>query len=79
MENRSSIARCATTGISVFIDPFGRSFEATAIYEPDYRVADIPVRTETTFYTRNGDLFAHLVFALTALAVAFLRLAERKT
>ena len=79
VENRSSIARCATTGISVFIDPFGRSFEATSIYEPDYRVADVPVRTETTFYTRNGDLFAHLVFALTALAVAFLRLAEKKT
>ena len=79
VENRSSIARCATTGISVFIDPFGRSFGATSIYETDFRVADLPVRAETTFYTRNGDLFAHLVFAVTALAVAFLRLAEKKT
>lgn len=79
VENRTAIARCATTGISVFIDSFGRSFDAISIYEPNYRVADVPVRTETTFYTRNGDLFAHLVFALTALAVACLRFTESKT
>jgi apolipoprotein N-acyltransferase len=79
VENRSAIARCATTGISVFIDPFGRPFDATSIFQPDYRVADVPVRSETTFYTRHGDLFAHLVFALTVLAVACLRLTESKS
>jgi apolipoprotein N-acyltransferase len=72
VENRCAIARCATTGISVFIDPFGRPFEATDIYVSDYRVADLPVRTETTFYTRNGDLFSHLVIAAAALVIALL-------
>ncbi len=67
VENRCSIARCATTGISVFIDPLGRTYDSTDVYVPAFRVADVPVRTQTTFYTRNGDLFAHLIVALTLI------------
>ena len=34
VENRTAIARSATTGISLFIDPFGRTYEATDLFTP---------------------------------------------
>ena len=58
VENRTAIARSATTGISLFIDPFGRTYEATDLFTPAVAVATVPVGQPTTFYTRHGDLFA---------------------
>ncbi len=72
VENRISIARCATSGISVFIDPFGRTFQATDIFEPAVRVHELPVGPDRTFYTRHGDIFARvaLLAALCLTGVA---------
>ncbi len=58
VENRTAIARAATTGISLFIDPFGRTYEATDLFTPAVAVATVPVSQPMTFYTRHGDLFA---------------------
>ena len=58
VENRTAIARAATTGISLFIDPFGRTYEATDLFTPAVAVATVPVGQPATFYTRHGDLFA---------------------
>ena len=58
VENRTAIARSATTGISLFIDPFGRTYEATDLFTPAVAVATVPVGQPATFYTRHGDLFA---------------------
>ena len=58
VENRTAIARSATTGISLFIDPFGRTYEATDLFTPAVAVATVPVGQPMTFYTRHGDLFA---------------------
>lgn len=74
VENRTAIARSATTGISLFIDPFGRTYEATDLFTPAVAVATVPVGQPMTFYTRHGDLFAWgcLLIVLVAL-VARLR------
>ncbi|MDE2814240.1 MAG: apolipoprotein N-acyltransferase [Gemmatimonadota bacterium] len=74
VENRTAIARSATTGISLFIDPFGRTYEATDLFTPAVAVASVPVGQPMTFYTRHGDLFAWgcLLIVLVAL-VARLR------
>ena len=71
VENRTSIARCATSGISLFIDPFGRTYQATGIFEPAVRVGDVAVGGGLTFYTRHGDLFARamLLVAFASLAI----------
>ena len=58
VENRTAIARAATTGISLFIDPFGHTYEETDLFTPTVAVATVPVGQPTTFYTRHGDLFA---------------------
>ncbi|RMH69995.1 MAG: apolipoprotein N-acyltransferase [Gemmatimonadetes bacterium] len=60
IENRVSLARCANSGVSLFADPFGRVLKKTPFYEVTTLVADIPLRTQTTFYTRYGDLLVQL-------------------
>ena len=73
IENRTAIARTATTGISLFIDPFGRTYEATDLFTPAVAVATVPVGQPATFYTRHGDLFAYgcLLIALGAFVARF--------
>jgi apolipoprotein N-acyltransferase len=80
VENRMAIARCATSGISVFIDPFGRTFQATDIFEPAMRVHELPVGQGHTFYTRHGDIFAQftLLAALGLTCVALFRSSKKK-
>ena len=64
IENRVAFARSANTGISGFIDPYGRILDESDIFVEDALVHDIPLRETTTFYTRYGDIFARLCFAL---------------
>ena len=77
VENRTAIARCANTGISLFVDPYGRTFQATEIFTPDFRVGDLSTGGDTTFYTRHGDLFAQALFAGASGLLAATRLARR--
>ncbi len=57
IENRISIARCANTGVSMFIDPYGRTLQASPIFQALYLVDDLPLRKTTTFFTRYGNVF----------------------
>ena len=65
--------RAATSGISLFIDPFGRTYEATDLFTPAIAVATVPVGQPATFYTRHGDFFAWgcLMISLVALVARF--------
>ena len=58
VENRIWIARCANTGFSFFVDPWGRVTRSTKIYEEGVLVGEVALRTEETFYSRHGDVFA---------------------
>ena len=69
VENRTAIARSATTGISLFIDPFGRTYEATDLFTPAVAVATVPVGQPMTFYTRHGDFFAWGCLLVVAVAL----------
>ncbi|MBI2505671.1 MAG: apolipoprotein N-acyltransferase [Candidatus Latescibacteria bacterium] len=69
VENHTSVARCATTGISVFIDPFGRMSQATELFTEDARVGALPIGQGSTFYTRHGDLFAQLALLVSVLCL----------
>jgi len=55
IENRISIARCANSGVSMFIDPYGRTYQKTKIFIRETVIGQIPPKKQTTFYTRYGD------------------------
>ena len=59
VENHLAFARAANTGISGFIDPFGRIIVASPTFTQTALQAEIPVRQTKTFYSRHGDVFAY--------------------
>jgi apolipoprotein N-acyltransferase len=70
IENRVAVARAANTGISGFIDPYGRILSQSEIFVDKTLTQDIPLRTITTFYSRYGDLFARLCMLLSIVGIA---------
>ncbi len=64
IENRIAIARSANTGVSMFIDPYGRTLEASPIFEKCALINDLPLRTETTFFSEHGNIFSATVTML---------------
>lgn len=80
-ENRVSVARSANTGISGFIDPYGRIIGMVQandkeIFVEGYLTREIPISQKKTFYTMYGDIFAYMnIFAtIFMLALSFLKL-----
>ena len=59
VENHLAFARAANTGISGFIDPFGRIIAASPIFMQTALQGEIAVRQTQTFYSRHGDVFAY--------------------
>jgi apolipoprotein N-acyltransferase len=71
IENRRSVVRCANTGVSTLVDPYGRQSETTGIFHPAVITGEVAVRADLTFYTRYGDLFSQICLAI-ALVLAML-------
>lgn len=71
VENHLAFARAANTGISGFIDPFGRMVEATPIFTEQAVRSTIQVWRPHTFYSRHGDAFAYGCMIICALLCLF--------
>jgi len=56
VETRSSIARCANTGISMLIDPWGRVTLKSGLFTREALVGTIKLVSCETFFTRHGFL-----------------------
>ncbi len=56
IENRRWIVRCANTGISDIIDPWGNMYDKTPINEKTTFTDEVGIRDEKTFYTKHGDI-----------------------
>lgn len=78
IENRTAIARAANTGISGFIDQYGRILQQSDEYVEAALVHDIPLRTTTTLYTRYGDIFAWFCCAAVVGVVTLEAIKKRK-
>jgi len=78
IENGRYLARAANTGISGFVDPYGRVLAKADLFEQALLVEDIRFLQSRTIYSRVGDLVAWLSLALTAAALlaSFTRLRE---
>jgi len=80
IENRVSIVRTDTKGVSCIIDPEGRitarvqDHKGNDINVEGYLVGEVPLSSSRTFYTRHGDRF---VLALFILLAGFVLAGER--
>jgi len=85
VENRRSMVRATTAGLTCVIDPNGKTIAKLELFKPGYLITDVPVYTgRTTLYTRFGDWFEKLLLIITiplmaaALAVQLMRLVRRR-
>jgi apolipoprotein N-acyltransferase len=69
IENGRYLARAANTGISGFVDPYGRVMEKTRLFEEAIVVGDLRFIKTRTIYSRLGDLVAWVCLALTIAAL----------
>lgn len=75
VENRVSIVRAATTGVSGYINPVGEIVERIKdnsgkdLYVSGVLVRDVPICNKKTFYTLYGDIFSYVVIGLTVLII----------
>jgi apolipoprotein N-acyltransferase len=70
VENRRYLVRAANTGITAVVDPWGRVLGRTRLFERTTLVREVPLVSETSFYTRHGDVFAHAAAAAALALVA---------
>jgi apolipoprotein N-acyltransferase len=56
VETRSSIARCANTGISMLVDPWGRVTLRSGLFTREALAGKIKLVPTETFFTRHGFL-----------------------
>ena len=73
IEEGRYLARAANTGISGFVDPYGRVLAKTPLFQEAVVVRDVRFITDRTIYSRIGDLVAwlSLVVTIAALLVAW--------
>ena len=74
IENRRSVIRCANTGISMIIDPYGNIIEESKLNTKDVIEESIKISDEKTFYTKYGDLFSVvnvIILLLMGLSIIF--------
>lgn len=71
VENHLAFARSANTGVSGFIDPFGRIIEATPLFTEEALYSTIQAWRPHSFYSRYGDVFAYACVILCALLCLF--------
>jgi sec-independent protein translocase protein TatC len=67
VENRTPMARCASSGISLFVDAYGHRHGATRLGEQAVSVQQLSLAASRTVYTRYGDWFAQTALALSLL------------
>jgi apolipoprotein N-acyltransferase len=76
IEQGRYMSRAANTGITGFVDPYGRVLQQSDIFERAILVGDVRMLDVRTIYGRIGDLFAYICAALTLVALLF---APRRT
>jgi apolipoprotein N-acyltransferase len=70
IEQGRYLARAANTGISGFVDPYGRVLEKTSLFHEAVLVKDLRFISERTIYSRIGDLVAWLSLVVTVAGLA---------
>lgn len=70
VENRRWLLRDTNTGITTIIDPYGRLTASVERHALTSLAARYGYRSDLTFYTRHGDVFAYSCGVITLLIIA---------
>jgi len=77
IENRRWLAQSSNSGLTVIIDPNGRVTAASKLFErQNIHVAMYP-RTDTTFYTKYGDVFGIVCVILFLAGILMISIQEK--
>jgi len=82
VENRRSMVRATTSGITCMIDPNGKTISRLEPFEKNNLIAEVPIYTEReTIYSRFGDWFEKfiIILALPTLIAAFILITMGKS
>lgn len=71
IETRRTIARCANTGISCFINPKGEIISQTKYDEKVSLKGDVNIYNRKTFYTMHGDIIGRISLFLSVLFLLY--------
>jgi len=74
IEQRSSVVRCANSGISAFIDPYGRQYLDSHLFHKSSAQKIMPIRKKLTFYSHHGDFVGIISGILVFSFLTFLTL-----
>jgi apolipoprotein N-acyltransferase len=77
IEEGRYLARSANTGISGFVDPYGRVLDRSPLFEQRVLTGEVRFLTGRTIYARIGDTFANGCLALTLAALLATRFRPR--
>ena len=64
IENRRWLLRDTNNGVTAVIDPYGRVRQSIPRHQADALPAEYGFRSDLTFYTAHGDIFAYLCAVL---------------
>jgi apolipoprotein N-acyltransferase len=70
VENRRWLLRDTNTGITTIIDPYGRLTASVERHALTSLAARYGYRSDVTFYTQHGDVFAYLCGVVTLVIIA---------
>ncbi len=77
IENRKSLVRSANTGISCFVNPFGRVLSRTPLEKEAVMTGSVPLMQVKTVYMAIGDLFAMICLVITILTCIYTKKMEK--
>jgi apolipoprotein N-acyltransferase len=79
IEQGRYLARAANTGISGFVDPYGRVLAASDLFTDRVMVGQVRLIEEQTFYARAGDIVARASLIVTVAALCAVVAMRRKS
>ncbi len=78
IENRRSLIRATNTGISAFIDPYGRIIKRGGLYNRQALISEVKLINQyMSFYTIYGDVLVYAAFLIIILIIVGGRLWQR--
>lgn len=78
IEEGRYLARAANTGISGFVDPYGRVLAVSDLFTDRVMVGHVRLIEEQTFYARAGDIVARTSLVVTAVALCAVVVMRRR-